>query len=280
MRRGPRLTAHFTTISNAVMNDDRLSFRARGVLMWLLSKPTDWRTRSVAIAAQSPREGREAIRTAMRELEEFGYLVRERVRDGETGQFAIVQIIHEVPADTEPSPAPEPRNPGSGNPTAGILGATERTDRARIETNHPPRPTTKPLTSPTHRAPRRTGVVVSKHSNGQLDALAAACRDRGLTASWTALKPEQCQMIEALLETHGAAALADAARAAHRPHNPTLYAQGWIGAWSTLPLPRPATTARPACGACVNGWIEDPDDLYGKKPAVRCACRSTEAVAA
>ncbi|RIK03508.1 MAG: replication protein, partial [Acidobacteria bacterium] len=43
IRRGPRLADNFTILSNAAINDGRLSFRARGVLMWLLSKPADWR---------------------------------------------------------------------------------------------------------------------------------------------------------------------------------------------------------------------------------------------
>ena len=61
VRRGPRLAGNFTILSNAVINDERLSFRARGVLIWLLSKPDDWRTRSDSIAGQSPKEGRDAI---------------------------------------------------------------------------------------------------------------------------------------------------------------------------------------------------------------------------
>ncbi|CRK49542.1 conserved hypothetical protein [Rhodococcus sp. RD6.2] len=81
IQRGPRRADHFTVLSNAVLNDARLSFRARGILMWLLSKPADWRTRSESLAAQSPTEGHDAVRTAMRELEEHGYLVREKVQD-------------------------------------------------------------------------------------------------------------------------------------------------------------------------------------------------------
>lgn len=96
VRRGPRLASNFTILSNAVLNDDRLSFRARGVLIWLLSKPDDWRTRSDSIAAQSPKEGRDAIRSALRELAELGYLVREKFQN-ELGQWCTVQTIYEEP---------------------------------------------------------------------------------------------------------------------------------------------------------------------------------------
>ncbi|MHC3367673.1 hypothetical protein AAI421_12135 [Rhodococcus aetherivorans] len=64
VRRGPRLASNFTILSNAAINDERLSFRARGVLIWLLSEPDDWRTRSDSIAGHSPKDGRDAIRSA------------------------------------------------------------------------------------------------------------------------------------------------------------------------------------------------------------------------
>ncbi|NKU21767.1 replication protein [Rhodococcus hoagii] len=284
IRRGPRRTADFTTLSNAVINDARLSFRARGVLMWLLSKPSDWRTLSTAIAAQSPREGRDAIRTAMRELEEYGYLVRERVRDAGSGQFAMVQTIHEVPVTAvEASIVPAPDYPDSGNPATGKPVATQRTESRRIETK--PTPTTG--TSPTRREPRRVGVEVNPHTEGRLDSLAAACRKRGLAARWDRLKPDQAADIAALLETHGVAALADAAVRDHRPSNPTRYAQGYLGMWSAIPTARVATVGCSGstgvrtcdCGDCDGrGWLPDPDDTG---PARRCsAWRAWAAVAA
>jgi len=265
IQRGPRLADNFTILSNAVLNDARLSFRARGVLMWLLSKPADWRTRSESIAAQSPTEGRDAIRTAMRELERLGYLVREKVQD-ERGRWHTIQTIYEEPAD------PGPEKSSTGRTDVDESGATQRTESRRTETNYP---TSKAAATPTQRAPRRTGVVVSSHAEGKLDALAAACREKGLPARWDALKREQGDEIAGLLETHGVAALVDAAVSAHQPHNPTRYAQGWIGAWSALPLPRRAAAPRPACGDCVEGWIEDPVD---GRPIRRCSCR--QAVAA
>lgn len=143
-----------------------------------------------------------------------------------------------------------------------------------------------PRDTPTHRetrrparscspSPARTVVV---NSPSQITALADACRSRGLSARWDRLRPEQETMIGALLEAHGVAALADAAERAHRPTDPTRYAQGYLGAWAELAPPRPAAAPRSAsCGACDEfGWL--PDDAQGR--AVRCACRAATAAAA
>jgi len=271
IQRGPRPTSNFTVNYNDVINDTRLSFRARGVLLHLLSKPAEWEARSIAIAAQSPREGRDAIRTAMRELEEFGYLTRDRVRHAD-GTFTIEQTIHEIPVDT--SAAPGPGNPEDDSSGAGRSGSTQRTDRARTETNQPH--TTSVKLAPTQRAPKRVGVVASAKTDDRLDALAVACRDKGLAARFDALKPEQADIIAALLETHGPRALAKAAADAHRADNPTRYAQGYIRTWDAMPLPR-RDNARPTCSACTNGWIEDP--VTGL-PVSRCACRTTASAVA
>jgi hypothetical protein len=85
----------FLVVRQEVVNDDRLSFRARGILLWLLEKPDGWNTNSVDIAAAG-REGREAIRTAMRELEQVGYLARKKQQDAR-GHWETVCVVHEVP---------------------------------------------------------------------------------------------------------------------------------------------------------------------------------------
>lgn len=275
IQRGPRLTANFTTLSNEVINDDRLSFRARGVLMHLLSKPADWRARSIAIAAQSPREGRDAIRTAMRELEELGYLVRERVQHPD-GTFAIVHTINAVPA--EQSAQPGPGNPEDDLSGADESGSTQRIDLPRIET----KPTSPKAATPTQRVPKRVGVLMSAHAEGRFDALAAACRDKGLAARWDVLKPEQADVIAGLLETHGVDALAKAAVDAHRPSSPTKFAQGYIGTWSALPLPRRASSNDRrsntcSCGDC-DGYGFLPDEVNGR--VVRCAAWATRTAVA
>ena len=85
----------FTTVSRSTVNDGRLSFRARGILVWLLDKPDDWRTTADGIATAGV-EGRDAVRSALTELEACGYLERRRWRTG-TGAWQSEWTVHECP---------------------------------------------------------------------------------------------------------------------------------------------------------------------------------------
>lgn len=107
--RGPRRADGFTILANDSLRDATLSFRARGILAYLLSQPPDWRINSEALARQGT-EGRDAVRTALGELESAGYLVRTRERSDD-GRITTVSVIHESPAPGEPTPGnPAPDN--------------------------------------------------------------------------------------------------------------------------------------------------------------------------
>lgn len=112
----------WVSISNAAIDDERLSFRARGVLAWLLSKPNGWSINSNSIAA-SGSEGRDAIRTALGELENHGYLVREKIRNN-NGTIATISTLYEVP--------PGPRNPASDEPASDNPAPEESTKEKEL----------------------------------------------------------------------------------------------------------------------------------------------------
>lgn len=90
--RGPRAADHFTIISNAALRDERLSWKARGLLAYLLSMDTGWETSVRRLATVSP-DGKTVVETALAELEAAGYLERRQVRgDGEkAGKFGATE---------------------------------------------------------------------------------------------------------------------------------------------------------------------------------------------
>lgn len=95
----PRLSfeGHFTQIPNAWLRDDRLSRRAKGLLAELLSHREGWEITIGALTRSGP-EGRDAIASAVHELERFGYLNRTRAR-GERGRLAGANYELAVPVD-------------------------------------------------------------------------------------------------------------------------------------------------------------------------------------
>ncbi|MDH6579037.1 hypothetical protein [Kitasatospora sp. MAP5-34] len=73
----------FTVLPNGLLQDRRLSYTARGLLVDLLSRPDGWREDGRAMADSSP-QGRGAIRRALKELTEAGYyqVMKVRLKDG------------------------------------------------------------------------------------------------------------------------------------------------------------------------------------------------------
>lgn len=83
----------FTRVDNGLIEDDHLSGLAVGIGTYLLSKPDNWVFTNETIGYRF-REGRKAIARAMKELEDAGYLVRERNQ----GRVDVSNFFHEVPA--------------------------------------------------------------------------------------------------------------------------------------------------------------------------------------
>lgn len=94
--RAPRPASGFTILANGVVRDHRLSYRARGVLAYVLSMPDHWATSSVHLARVAS-EGRDAIRTALRELETAGYLKRYK-QQNERGHWQTVTVVYDSPS--------------------------------------------------------------------------------------------------------------------------------------------------------------------------------------
>ena len=65
----------FTHVENTVFFDHALSLKAKGLLSMMLSLPEDW-VYSVEGLVSLCKEGRDAVRSALAELEDAGYMVR------------------------------------------------------------------------------------------------------------------------------------------------------------------------------------------------------------
>ncbi|MDH6141498.1 hypothetical protein P3T35_003517 [Kitasatospora sp. GP30] len=118
----------FTVLPNGLLQDRRLSFTARGLLVDLLSRPDGWREDGRQMADSSP-QGRGAVQRALKELAAAGYYRVERVRraDGtirseahvfDRPQVRLPTVGRPVSGEARPGPADVPSVKDQGkNPT-------------------------------------------------------------------------------------------------------------------------------------------------------------------
>jgi hypothetical protein len=128
IQRTARPQSNFTILSNEVLRDNRLSFRARGILVSVLSRPDNWRTSADSLANESL-EGRGAILTALKELEVLGYLERNKYQN-ELGHWVSDSLIFDKPKYGKPTSA----EPTSENPT--VLKELYKNNLEQVETTH------------------------------------------------------------------------------------------------------------------------------------------------
>ena len=89
-------TGNYTIVGNYYLRDKSLTLKAKGLLSVILSLPENWDYTLKGLAFIC-KEGIDAIREAVRELEASGYMTRSRVRN-EKGQLTNAEyVIYEQP---------------------------------------------------------------------------------------------------------------------------------------------------------------------------------------
>lgn len=81
----------FVQVDKRAIQDQQLSWKAKGLLCYLLSKPDDWTVRISHLKKQST-DGRDSTRTALNELIDSGYIEKNRQHE-EDGKFAGFEYI-------------------------------------------------------------------------------------------------------------------------------------------------------------------------------------------
>ena len=106
----------FTVIANSVFKDRRLSPKAKGILVEMLSLPENWDYTLKGLTTLFS-DGIDSIRQGIKELEENGYIVRERKRDARGRLGGMEYVIYETPEKVVENSAPEQSSPANAEPT-------------------------------------------------------------------------------------------------------------------------------------------------------------------
>lgn len=90
-------TKDYTVMSNYHLREKKMSLKAKGLLSWMLSNDDEW-DYSIAGIVANCKENETSIKTALKELQEFGYLeIIKKKPDKEISTIHYEYIVHEQP---------------------------------------------------------------------------------------------------------------------------------------------------------------------------------------
>ncbi len=92
-------THPFAMIDSRALSDKRLSWKAKGIIAYLLSKPPDWHV-VLADLVKHARDGEESVRTGLDELRNFGYAKFGATRDCAGRLNGTGWTVYECPDDS------------------------------------------------------------------------------------------------------------------------------------------------------------------------------------
>ena len=114
----------YTVMSNHHLRNTDLSLRAKGLLSQILSLPEGW-DYTIAGLAKINKEGKDAVRAAVQELEKAGYIERRQKMDS-GGKFSSNEyVVYESPRSVSPlsenptTVLPTTENPSTEKPSTG-----------------------------------------------------------------------------------------------------------------------------------------------------------------
>lgn len=73
-------TGNFVTVHKNFIHDNKISWKAKGILLYLLSRPDDWQVYETELVKHTS-DGLSSLKSGIKELEEIGYIRRTRKRD-------------------------------------------------------------------------------------------------------------------------------------------------------------------------------------------------------
>ena len=94
--------SNYTVTDNKVIKDTRMSWKAKGILVYMLSLPVDWEVHIKEIIKHAT-NGESSFRSGLEELKELGYIHYNKTKD-DKGHFKHIYTVYEKPKQENPYP--------------------------------------------------------------------------------------------------------------------------------------------------------------------------------
>ncbi|MET7390469.1 hypothetical protein ACFYPT_38810 [Streptomyces sp. NPDC005529] len=199
IRRGVMAADQYTQVANGLFRDPRISFKAKGLFGNISTHRDGWQL-TVAQLARHGRERVDAVTTGLAELQEHGFLLRDRPRNTDGTLGHAVYCITDLPALEIPSSRPESGYPGLAQPRLADPGTKntiiKKTNKQNTNPLRPcydePAPRPAPALAPDEMHPGIRLLLEIGASRPELLLTGKALTDQGrvttvmLEAGWSA----------------------------------------------------------------------------------------------
>lgn len=88
----------YVMLNKTALNDDKLSWKAKGIFAYLMSKPDDWVCK-VEDLKKHAKDGADSVKAGLRELREHGYMIKRPIRDNKNVIVEWEEALFETPQD-------------------------------------------------------------------------------------------------------------------------------------------------------------------------------------
>ena len=118
----------FIVMSSHHLWDKDLTYRAKGLLCFILALPEHWKINEAGLIAYAGKDGKAAVRSAIKELIDKGYLARHQTRreDGRLGEMEYVIRQNPHTDSDEDFESPTEEEPFSDEPCSDITPADSK----------------------------------------------------------------------------------------------------------------------------------------------------------